>query len=311
MKFTLVGGAAAMASSAMAIGELAFNLGVQRNSDAQCKVTSDYESDFSLIKSYSTSVKTYALSDCNTLQQMGPALDSAGFSAFLGVWPTDEDHYEAEKTAAQTYLPQISVSSVKAFTVGSEALYRGDLTPQQLADKINDFRSFISGLKDKDGNSWSSVPVGTVDSWNVWVNSTNAPAIQASDMIMGNAYSYWQGQTMQNASFSFIDDIMQALQVIQTAKGAEMPFYIGETGWPTAGGNYGSAVPNVQNAETFWQQGICAILGWGINTIVFEAFDESWKPETSGVEGVEQHWGVLDSSGTPKYNINCNFTGTS
>lgn len=310
MKLSILG-LAAFASSVMAIGDLGFDIGTQRNSDGQCKEQSDWESDFDTLKGYGTTVRTYALSDCNTLQNMGPALVSKGFSAFLGVWPNDDAHYQAEKDAASAYLPQISTSNVKAFTVGSEALYRGDMTPEQLADKINDFRSFLSDLTDKDGNSWSSVPVGCVDSWNVWVNGTNAPAIQASDIVVANAFSYWQGQTMDNASYSFFDDIMQALQTIQTAKGStDVTFYIGETGWPTDGGNFESAVPSVENAETFWKEALCAIRGWGINTLVFEAYDESWKPVTSGVDGVENHWGVLDSSGSPKYDTSCSFDGT-
>ncbi|VVT50914.1 uncharacterized protein SAPINGB_P002922 [Magnusiomyces paraingens] len=310
MKFStsLALAAFAGASSVAAFGDLGFDIGVKRNSDGNCKETSDYLTDFNDMSSLTNTVRVYAVSDCNTLANMASALTQTGFQAFLGIWPNDDAHFAAELAALSTYLPTISVSNVRAFTVGSEALYRGDLSASALADKINSAKSYISTLKDKDGNSWSSVPVGTVDSWNVLVDGGNAAAIQAADIVLANAFSYWQGQTQANASYSFVDDIMQALQTIQTIKGStDIPFWVGETGWPTAGGSYGVSVPSVENAQHFWKSAICAIRAWGINTLVFEAYDESWKPDTSGISNVEKHWGVLNDDGSAKYDLACTF----
>lgn len=304
---TTVTGLLLAAKQVSAIGDLAFNLGV-KNNDGSCKTTSDYENDLKILKDYTNIVKVYAVSDCNTLQNLGPAAEAEGFQVFFGIWPTDDAHYQAEKNALQTYLPSIKESTVAGFLVGSEALYREDLTAAQLADKINDARSFIANLKDSEGNSYSNKPVGTVDSWNVLVAGYNVAAIQAADFVMANAFSYWQGQTMQNASYSFFDDIMQALQTIQTAKGStDITFWVGETGWPTEGTNFENSYPSVDNAKLFWQQGICAMRAWGVNVIVFEAFDEDWKPNTSGTSDVEKHWGVWTSSDSLKYSLTCDF----
>ncbi|KAK5779052.1 glucan 1,3-beta-glucosidase PWA37_003898 [Arxiozyma heterogenica] len=304
---TTVTGLLLAAKQVSAIGDLAFNLGV-KNNDGSCKTTSDYENDLKILKGYTNIVKVYAVSDCNTLQNLGPAAEAEGFQVFFGIWPNDEAHFQAEKNALQTYLPSIKESTVAGFLVGSEALYRKDLTADQLADKINNVRSFIANIKDSEGNSYSNKAVGTVDSWNVLVAGYNAPAIKAADFVMANAFSYWQGQTMQNASYSFFDDIMQALQTIQTAKGStDITFWVGETGWPTEGTNFENAYPSVENAKLFWQQGICAMRAWGVNVIVFEAFDEDWKPNTSGTSDVEKHWGVWTSSDHLKYSLACDF----
>lgn len=227
----------------------------------------------------------------------------------LGIWPTDESHYDAEVAALQAYLPTISVDTINVFTVGSEALYRGDLTASQLADKINDVKNILQNIKDKNGKSYSSVQVGFVDSWNVLVDGSSLPAINAADFVFANAFSYWQGQTQANASYSFFDDIMQAMQVIQTAKGStDITFWVGETGWPTEGTNFENAYPSVDNAKDYWQKAICAMRGWGVNVAVFEAFDEAWKPPTSGISNVEQHWGVWDENSVLKYNLGCDFS---
>lgn len=310
MKFTNSIAMAVLGTAAVvnAFGELGFDLGVKRNKDGNCKETADYLVDFKDMSFLTNTVRVYAASDCNTLANIAPALVESGFQAFIGVWPNDDAHFSAEKAALTTYLPTISTSNVRAITVGSEALYRNDLTPQALADKITEVKNLIKDLKDKDGNSWSSVPVGTVDSWNVLVDGYSTPAIKAADIVLANAFSYWQGQTQANASYSFFDDIMQALQTIQSVKGTtDIPFWVGETGWATSGGNFGASVPSTENAQHFWKSAICAIRAWGINTLVFEAYDESWKPDTSGISDVEKYWGVLHDDGTPKYDLTCSF----
>src|SRR5579862_7919443 len=115
---------------------------------------------------------------------------------------------------------------------------------------------------------------------------------------------YWQGQDIRtNATHSFMDDIMQALNTVQTIN-SNAEFWIGETGWPTAGGNFGAGVPSVANAQTFFTEGVCAIRQWGVNAFIFEAFDETWKPPTSG-QDVETHWGIWDASRAAKFNFTC------
>mmetsp|Transcript_3927 Transcript_3927/g.3812 ORF Transcript_3927/g.3812 Transcript_3927/m.3812 type:complete len:307 (+) Transcript_3927:55-975(+) len=306
MQFKYLTVLAAAVSSVSAIGDLAFNIGVKDNS-GNCKSSDEYESDFSVLESQSKIVKTYAVSDCNTLQNLGPAAEEAGFQVMFGIWPNDDAHFDEEKQALKDYLPKISVDTVKVFTVGSEALYRGDLTADELADKIQDIKDTLKDIKDKNGKSYSSVQVGTVDSWNILVDGGSKPAIDAADFVFANAFSYWQGQTSKNASYSFFDDIMQALQTIQTAKGTDIDFWVGETGWPTDGTNFESADPTLENAKNYWQNAICAMRGWGVNVAVFEAFDEAWKPDTSGTSDVEKHWGVYDSNNKPKYDLSCNF----
>lgn len=47
-----------------------------------------------------------------------------------------------------------------------------------------------------------------------------------------NAFSYWQGQTINNATGSFFDDIMQAFGHIQSVSGStdKPELWVGETG---------------------------------------------------------------------------------
>ncbi|EEB07111.1 glucan 1,3-beta-glucosidase Bgl2 [Schizosaccharomyces japonicus yFS275] len=303
MKFSTIGwtglavAAASLLRGARAEGALNFCLGV-KHADGSCKYTDDYLADFEALAPYSSVVRTYSTSDCNTLQYLMPALaqSSHNFQAIIGVWPTDDSHYALEKSALIQYLQQYGTDHVKGVTVGSEVLYRGDLTASELANRMNEVRQL---LKDNGFN----LPVGTADSWNLWVDGGSDPVIDASDFFMSNAFSYWQGQDTSNMTNSFLDDTMQAMGRIQARKGtSDISFYVGETGWPTGGPSYGSAVASTDVAAKFYKEALCGIRSWGVDIFYFEAFDEPWKGTDSGVE---PYFGAMDSNRNLKFDLSC------
>jgi len=282
-----------------AAGQLGFSLGTKKNSDGLCKQVADYEADLDILKPYTNTIRTYSTSDCNTLEMILPAVNNKGFKIVLGVWPNDDEHYDLEKAALEKYLPMHGTDNILAITVGSEALYREEFKGKDLAARIEDMRTFLKGL------GIDNIPIGFADSWNMLVEGEAVPVIQASDIILSNAFSYWQGQVMANSSHSFFDDIMQALDRVQTVKGTkDFSFWVGETNWPTGGAKFGSAVPSVENAAIYWKESVCAMLNWGVNVFVFSAFDEEWKPAEKD-NSVEKHWGVFHDDGKPKYDLSC------
>ncbi|KAI5811643.1 glycoside hydrolase superfamily [Peziza echinospora] len=282
-----------------AAGQLGLALGTKRNTDGLCKETVDYEKEFDMLKSTTTTIRTYAVSDCNTMQKIMPAVNKKGFKIVLGVWPNDDAHFADEKKALSTYIPMYGTDNILAITVGSEALYRKDMKGADLAKKLEEIRALLKTL------GASKIPVGFADSWHMFLEGDAVPVVQASDIILANAFSYWQGQSMANSSHSFFDDIMQALDRIQTIKGSkDFQFWVGETNWPSDGAVLGDAKPSVANAGTFWKESICGMLAWGVNVFVFSAFDENWKPAEKD-NGVERHWGIFSDDGKPKFSLSC------
>lgn len=246
-----------------------FALGTKK-SDGTCKYTADYEADFDAIKDASGSsiVRGYSASDCNCAQQILPAAKNKGFKVVLGVWPDVEESFNADKEALTTYATQYK-EQVYAITVGSETLYRGNFTGEQLLEKIMDVKTALGG----------DVKVGTADSWNKWADGTGDAVIKGGvDIIMANGFSYWQGASAgDKAKETYLDDLQQALGHIQQVSGSlnNVEFWNGETGWPTDGGSdYAAAKAGTSNADSFYHQGFCAALDWGINAFFFEAFDE-------------------------------------
>jgi len=304
MRFSVAVAGFALAAAPLVAGKgtLGFALGTKKP-DGTCKYQSDYEADFDAISSASGSklVRGYAASDCNCAQYILPAAKSKGFQVVLGVWPDVDESFNADKKALATYVPQYK-DQVYAVTVGSETLYRGNFTGEQLLSKINDVKALLPGTK-----------VGTADSWNKFADGTADAVIAGGvDLILANAFAYWQGKAAgQEAINSYFDDIQQAMTHIQKVAGGtdKVEFWNGETGWPTDGGsNYGPAIAGTSNAQTYYSQAVCGLLDWGVNAFYFEAFDEPWKPASIGQDGSaadETHWGAMNADRSAKFSLKC------
>ena len=67
--------------------------------------------------------------------------------------------------------------------VGSEALYRKEIKPDVLAGYIYD----VKGMT-QIAYKATHAPVGSADTWTSWVDGANKPVIDASDVILMNAF---------------------------------------------------------------------------------------------------------------------------
>lgn len=121
---------------------------------------------------------------------------------------------------------------VEAITVGSETLYRGDLTGPQL-------HNYISAVQ----KQFPSTTVGTADSWNKFADgtaddlfTTDTEANPMVTYVLANAFAYWQGTAADQAYKTYFDDMSGAISHIQKIAGSnadKIKIVNGETGWPT------------------------------------------------------------------------------
>ncbi|KAI1408580.1 glycoside hydrolase family 17 protein [Hypoxylon sp. FL1857] len=304
MRFSTILSAAAAAGPivASAAGQMGFALG-NKKADGTCKESADYTADFAAISKETGSkiVRIYAASDCDVAKLILPAAKTAGFKVILGIWPDTDESFQADKAAAVENTLKYK-DQVYAITVGSESLYRGNFTGPELLEKIQDVKSAVG----------KGVKIGTADSWNKFADGTADAIVQsgAADILLTNAFSYWQGQVLSNATGSFYDDIFQAFGHIQEKSGStdKIELWVGETGWPTGGDKYQNAQPGKQQASVFYSQAVCGMVDWGFNVFFFEAFDESWKPKAVGEDGSvadETSWGAMTADRKPKYSLKC------
>lgn len=90
---------------------------------------------------------------------------------FLERRPDTDESYAADKAACVQDAPNYP-DQVYAITVGSETMYRGNFTGEQLLAKIQDVKSALPQFK-----------VGTADSWNVYQDGTANPLIKEVDIL--------------------------------------------------------------------------------------------------------------------------------
>lgn len=133
--------------------------------------------------------------------------------------------------------------------------------------------------------------------------------MSSADVLLVNAFAYWQGAAIDGAVSVFEDDIAQAFARIRQAAGnRDVELWVGETGWPSEGTTYQAAVPSLKNAERFFKDGACKMVQGGTGTFYFEAFDEPWKPDSIGQDGSsanEKNWGAMKVNREPKFSLKC------
>jgi glucan 1,3-beta-glucosidase len=128
---------------------------------------------------------------------------------------------------AITAVAQKYKDTIYAVTVGSETLYRGNFTGPELKAKIDTVKSKLP----------ANIKVGTADSWNKFDDGTADAILPSVDILMINAFAFWQGAGGENATHVYLNDMFQAISHIEKVVGGsdKIEIWNGETGWPTAG----------------------------------------------------------------------------
>lgn len=266
-----------------------FNLGANLPSGA-CKTRGDWEKDFrtlqSLLGSYK-SARLFASSDCNTLAEAVPAAIATGTNLLVGVWATNDAHFNAEKQALLAAVQQHGHDWILSVSVGSEDLYRGDTNGQAIANQVNDVRGML----------WSvgagSVPVGHVDTWTAWVRPENEVVIRACDFVGTDGYPYWQDSSPQQASDVFWKSVNDVRAVVDRVKPGTW-VWITETGSPVSGASRGAAVPSIANAQSYWKTVACRAFNEA-HTFWYILQDYNASPS----------FGVVDAQFKPIYDLSC------
>jgi glucan endo-1,3-beta-D-glucosidase len=304
--------AASLLGHAIAANVMGFNSGATLNGGA-AKAQSDFEKEFKAAANLDgapgafTSVRLYTNIQAGTTNTPSAAFQAAidtNTTMLLGIWcsgtTTIANELAALKSAISSYGSDFA-SLVVGISVGSEDLYRDSVTgmknkagvgngPDAIIGFIKDTRNAIANTP------LSSVPVGHVDTYDVWGNSSVKAVVDAIDFLGTDAYPYFESSkgnnSIEHAKTMFDNDFSAA----KAASGGK-PVWITETGWPTSGPNWGDAVPSVSNAQTYWDQVGCELFG-KTNTWWYTMYDSN-AADTAAFAVTENF------STTPKYNLTC------
>lgn len=201
----------------------------------RCKTEATIAADLKVLKTISTNLRTYALADCD----IAPVLRTAkeiGMTVWVGVWvAADPEVYNAEVKALNALIAANLIDkNVVGFNVGSEAVYRKDITAEKAIEYLTDFKSVLA-------KNSISTPVSITDI--VDVLTAYPDMVKASDVVTANQFPFWEKIDASKAVAQF-DKRIQPLLTL--ANGKEV--VISETGWPTGGKNVNASTASPEGA---------------------------------------------------------------
>jgi len=311
-----------LAVTAAAVVEAAnqgFNYGAT-NSDGSIKHQQDFLNEFNRAKNLPgtsgfTSARLYTMvqgGTANTVSSAIPAAIASNTGLLLGLWASaGQSSFDNEVTALKNAISQYGTSFtnlIEGISVGSEDLYRNSPTgilnksgygaqPQDLVNYIAQVRAAIAGT------AAAGKSIGHVDTWTSYVNGSNAAVINAVDWLGVDGYPYFQN-TQSNGIENGASLFFESYDAVKAVSGGK-DVWITETGWPVSGPTENLAVASAANAEKYWQDVACRVLG-NINTYWYtlqDAYPVTPAP-SFGIIGT-------DLNSAPLYDLTCNASTSS
>ena len=134
-----------LASCALA-GSAFYGLDYGVNTGA-CPTLESVKRDFRTLSQYTTTIRVYSIKDCNLGQLAIQASQANKMKLYLGIWIDKTDSFDKEMEALQSLVKTESLRNVEAIIVGSEVMYRGDVSADQLVDHIKKVKTLARGTK--------------------------------------------------------------------------------------------------------------------------------------------------------------------
>ncbi|KAK3334399.1 glycoside hydrolase superfamily [Neurospora tetraspora] len=312
----IAGAAALLASGVSAEAYLGFNSG-NTLADRSAKFKKDWVQEFTTAQNLKNAPGTFnavrlytniqAYSQTSEPIEAFEAAIETNTKILLGVWASGTDTIEPEikalQTAISTYGKKLTDLIIGA-SIGSEDLYRVSVTgiqnksgvgagPSEIVKFIGDWKKAFQGT------AIANVPIGHVDTWDVWVNGTNKPVIDAVDWVGVDEYPYYEngkGNNIENSGYLFD----RAFDAIGSAVG-DKPVWVTETGWPYVGQTWDQAEATVKNQQFYWQEVGCRKLFGKVPTFWYNLRDSN--PDN------EMKFAITDNlSTTPHFDLTCPST---
>ncbi|RLN96476.1 hypothetical protein BBJ28_00000628 [Nothophytophthora sp. Chile5] len=254
----------------------------------KCKSATTIASDLKVLSAITSNVRIYSLSDCDVTGVLSAAKDLS-MTVWLGVWVSDDSTvYDAEVTAFKELITAGLIDdNIVGINVGSEAVYRGDITADQAIEYVTDFRTVMS---DND----ISVPVSITDIIDTFVKYPKM--VTAGDIVTINQFPFWETIEADKAAAQFNTRIQPLLTLA-----GDMEVIISETGWPTGGSSANASVASEENAARYLNDfyELAEAKGW--KYYYFAGLDTPYKEEQEAdTTTVESHFGIFDEDGNMK-----------
>ena len=245
--------------------------------------TAQIQARLAIVAPYTKWVRTY--SNLNGLDQVCPIAHQMGLKCAAGASiygsSTDTQEIASLTTLAQNGYADLAI-------VGTEALFRGNVSAATLVNYINQVKSAAPGVQ-----------VTTADTYGVWFD--NPSVLAAADVVLVNIYPFYEQVSLDHA----VAWVNGWYQLLTQAAGSKQ-VWMSETGWPTGGSAIGVAVPSPVNGSSYFLNFVSWARANNVPYFYFEALDEAWK---SSENSQGPYFGIWDENGNLKPGMGAVFSG--
>lgn len=204
-----------------------------------------------------------------------------GLRVTLGIWISPDLERNEREIATAIELANTSRSVVRV-VVGNEALFREEVTPENLIKYLDRVRAAVK------------VPVTTSEQWHIW--KEHPELARHVDLIAAHILPYWEFVPMKD-SVEFVLDRARELKQQFPRK----PLLLSEVGWPSNGRMRGGADATQADQAIYLRTLVNTLNRRGYNYFVIEAYDQPWKASDEGSVGA--YWGVYNAERQQKFNF--------
>ncbi|PWY88473.1 glycoside hydrolase [Aspergillus heteromorphus CBS 117.55] len=243
------------------------------NDDGTCKSQVEVDKDLDKLTHYGF-IRIYGV-DCDQTKKVSTAARRRNMKVFAGVFdlqnfPDSLDYITRAADGDWTVFHTI--------TIGNELVNKGQSSVADVTNAVQTARRKLRGAGYRG-------PVVTVDTFSVMLQ--HPELCLASDYCAANCHAFFDDNNTPDQAGQYAKN--QAMKISRAAGGKKT--IITESGWPHGGQPNGKAIPSAEN-----QQQAIASLKQAFpdddELILFTAFDDGWKQDSSGTFGAEKYWGI-------------------
>ncbi|WP_457374297.1 glycosyltransferase [Pseudomonas sp. TE12234] len=235
--------------------------------------------DLEIMSKLTDNIRIYSVD--GTLEDIPKLAEEFGLRVTLGIWISPDQERNEREIARAIELANTSRSVVRV-VVGNEAIFRKEITAQELSVLLDRVRAAVK------------VPVTTSEQWHVW--EEHPELAKHVDLIAAHVLPYWEFIPVDKAQ-QFVLDRARDLKKLFPKK----PLLLSEVGWPSNGRMRGGADASPADQAIYLRNLVNKLNRQGFNYFVIEAFDQPWKASDEGSVGA--YWGVFNAARQQKFNF--------
>ncbi|PYI02645.1 glycoside hydrolase [Aspergillus sclerotiicarbonarius CBS 121057] len=243
------------------------------NDDGTCKTQDQVNKDFDRLTQYAF-VRIYGI-DCDQTKKATTAARQRNLKVFAGVF--DLQNFPA----SLDYITGAAAGDWSVFhtiTIGNELVNKGQNSVAEVVNAVNTARKKLRAAGYKGS-------VVTADTFSVMLQHPELCVV--SDYCAANCHAFFDANNTPEQAGQYVKN--QATQISKAARGKKT--LITESGWPHAGQPNGKAVPSPENQQTALVS-LKQTFSGSNQLVLFTAFDDLWKQDSSGTYGAEKYWGI-------------------